>query len=127
MDSKGKQAAADVDREPPTYDDSTTGTSTSRASDGAERSSDWQSPPRDHRATYALTLQRACTQALQRVRSNNIIANSNWSAPLATAPSAIATMAILFKVADQDCAAGLEVESLDVMDSDGTTLRGKLP
>ncbi len=77
--------------------------------------------------SYALALQKACDTALSRVKSNNMIANSNWASPLATAPSAISTMAILFKVADKECAAGLEVGSQDVMDAENNTIRGRLP
>ena len=81
--------------------------------------------PRDPKAQYALTLQQACDSALQRMKSNEIIANSGWAAPLAAAPLAISTMAILFKAADMKAAAGLEVESRDVME-DGKAV-GQLP
>jgi hypothetical protein len=79
------------------------------------------------KASYALALQRACDTAGERVKSNNMIANSNWASPLASAPSAISTMAILFKVADRDCAHGLEVASQDVMDVENNTVKGRLP
>ncbi|KAM7198901.1 hypothetical protein V8F20_005968 [Naviculisporaceae sp. PSN 640] len=82
-------------------------------------------PPRDRRAEYALTLQKACTNALDRVKSNELIANSSWASPLAAAPSAISTMAILLKAADQKAAAGLEVESQEVLE-EGKVV-GKLP
>ncbi|KAK4207742.1 hypothetical protein QBC37DRAFT_298078 [Rhypophila decipiens] len=81
--------------------------------------------PRDRRAEYALTLQKAYTSAIDRVKSNELIANSSWAAPLAAAPSAISTMAILLKAADQKAAAGLEVESQEVLDGDKVV--GKLP
>jgi hypothetical protein len=82
---------------------------------------------RSSKTSYALTLQKACDTAIRTVKGNHIVANSNWAAPLSTAPSAIATMAILFKVADQECAAGLEVDTLDITDLDNVTVRGKLP
>jgi len=91
------------------------------------RYADVDGEPRSSKTAYTLTLQKACDKAIRAVRGNHIVANSNWAAPLSTAPSAIATMAILFKVADQDCAAGLEVDSLEIMDLDHVTLRGKLP
>lgn len=76
---------------------------------------------------YALSLQRACDSALQRVKNNTIIANTNWAAPLATAPCAISTMAILLKAAAKDAAAGLEIETRDVKTLDGTKVAGNLP
>lgn len=81
----------------------------------------------DKKTSYALSLQNACNVAYQRVKNNNIIANTNWASPLATAPSAISTMAILLKAADKEAAAGLEIESQDVRGVDGTTVVGSLP
>ncbi|KAK3374692.1 hypothetical protein B0H63DRAFT_480744 [Podospora didyma] len=83
-------------------------------------------PERDSRGSYALALQKTCSAALQRVKSNNVIANTNWAAPLAAAPSAISTMAILLKAADLKAAAGLEVETQDVIVGDGAPA-GRLP
>jgi len=80
----------------------------------------------DKKASYALSLQKACNVALQRVKHNNIIANTNWASPLAAAPSAISTMAILLKAADKEAAAGLEIESQEVKNEDGTVV-GSLP
>ena len=81
---------------------------------------------RGRRGNYALTLQRACAQAMERVKENSVVANSNWAAPLTAAPSAISTMATLLKAADKESAAGLEIESQDVKDAEGI-LVGKLP
>jgi hypothetical protein len=81
----------------------------------------------DKKTSYALTLQKACDVAYQRVKNNNVIANTNWASPLATAPSAISTMAILLKAADKEAAAGLEIESQDVKDLDGNLIVGSLP
>jgi hypothetical protein len=81
----------------------------------------------DKKGLYALTLQKACNVALQRVKNNNVIANTNWASPLATAPSAISTMAILLKAAEKEAAAGLEIESREVKDLEGTTIVGSLP
>ena len=85
-----------------------------------------QDEARDRKAAYALTLQKACNTALQRVKNNNIIVNSNWASPLAAAPSAISTMAILLKTAEMKAAAGLEIESQDVKDEAGA-VQGHLP
>jgi len=101
---------------PPDYDDN---------SERAPRSNG-QSETRDRRAAYALTLQKACNTAVQRVKNNNIIANSNWASPLAAAPSAISTMAILLKTAEMKAAAGLEIESQDVKNEEGVVV-GTLP
>lgn len=67
------------------------------------------------KARAALELQRDCNHALDRIKKNSLIANSPWADTLAAAPSAISTMAILFKIADRDEAKGLVVDSLDVM------------
>lgn len=96
------------------------------SSEHAPRSSGQQSGSRDRRATYALTLQKACNIAVQRVKSSNIIANSNWASPLAAAPSAISTMAILLKTAELRAAAGLEIESQEVKNEEGNVV-GTLP
>lgn len=92
-----------------------------------KRYRDADEPPRTSKTKHALTLQKACDTAIRSVKGNHIVVNSNWAALLSSAPSAIATMAILFKVANQECAAGLEVDSLEVMGLDNITLRGKLP
>lgn len=86
---------------------------------------DTEAGPRDRKADYALSLQKACTNALQRVKNNEIIANTSWAAPLAAAPSAISTMAILLKAADKEAAAGLEIESQDVLEAGKPV--GRLP
>ncbi|MCJ1359906.1 MAG: hypothetical protein MMC33_009909 [Icmadophila ericetorum] len=92
-----------------------------RNAENAERSerSNGQSESRDRKAVCALILQNACNAVLQRVKSNNIVANSNWPAPLAAAPSAISTVAILLKTAEMKAAAGLEIESQEVKDDRG--------
>jgi len=82
---------------------------------------------KDKKASYALTLQKACDVAYQRVKNNNVIANTNWASPLATAPAAISTMAILLKAADKEAAAGLEIESQEIKDLDGNVVVGNLP
>jgi hypothetical protein len=82
---------------------------------------------KDKKASYALTLQKACDVAYQRVKNNNVIANTNWASPLATAPAAISTMAILLKAADKEAAAGLEIDSQEVKDLEGNIVVGSLP
>ena len=71
---------------------------------------------RSNKEKYALALQKVCATAIDRVKSNNMIKNSPLAASLVAAPNAIATMAILFKVADREEASGLEVDSLDIID-----------
>ena len=71
---------------------------------------------RTSKEKYALALQKACNTAVDRVKSNNMIENSPWATSLVAAPNAIATMAILFKVADREEASDLEVDSLDIID-----------
>ncbi|KAK7425622.1 hypothetical protein QQZ08_007945 [Neonectria magnoliae] len=58
----------------------------------------------------------------RRVKNNNVIVNTNWTVPLAAAPSAISTMAILLKAADLGAAPRLEVESYEVRADDGTAV-----
>ncbi len=82
-------------------------------------------PPREKKADYTLSLQNACASAVQPMKSNEIIANSSWADPLAAAPLAISTMAILLKAADMQAAGGLEIESQDVLE-DGKPV-GRLP
>ncbi len=125
----GTQSAYHQQDDPPIYSASASAP-TERSDNGegaSDRYTDAEEAPRSSKTSYALTLQKACDKAIRAVKGNHIVANSNWAAPLSTAPSAIATMAILFKVADQECAAGLEVDSLEIMDLDHITLRGKLP
>ncbi|OCL11172.1 hypothetical protein AOQ84DRAFT_287772 [Glonium stellatum] len=90
------------------------------------RKSNGQGESRDRKAAYALTLQKACNTALRRVKNNSIVANCNWAAPLAAAPPAASTMAILLKTAEMKAAAGLEIESQEVKDDEGN-VKGKLP
>ena len=124
----GPQPACRPPDDPPIYSASTSApTEPSENGGGPRDRTDAEEATRSSKASYALTLQKACDKAIRAVKGNHIVANSNWAAPLSTAPSAIATMAILFKVADQECAAGLEVDSLEIMDLDHITLRGKLP
>ena len=85
------------------------------------------SSSRDPRAAYALQVQRACKTALQRVKQNNMLANSNWAEPLTAAPTAISVMAFLLKTAADKKAAGLTVASVDVKDEQGIEVVGKLP
>ena len=75
--------------------------------------------------SYALSLQKACNTAFERVKGNHMMVDKAWAGPLATAPSAISTMAILFKAADVPKARGLKVENLQVMD--GSVEVGQLP
>ena len=105
------------------HDDGGTGASSrpNRASDESQR--------HDARTEYALYLQKACNVALNRVKNNSMIANTNWASPLASAPSAISTMAILLKAADLKAAAGLKVESQEIIEvtMDEAKVWGRLP
>jgi hypothetical protein len=86
---------------------------------------DGSGPTRDRRAQTALVLQKACKAAVQRVRQNNMLANSKWAEPLTAAPTAISVMAFLLKTASDKRAAGLKVGSTEV--KDGLTVIGELP
>ena len=80
----------------------------------------------DRRAAYTFSVQKACNQALLRVKQNVVLVNSNWAAPLAAAPSAISVMAILLKTAAEKNAAGLEIGDVVVKNEKGIEV-GKLP
>ncbi|KAK0750953.1 hypothetical protein B0T18DRAFT_485660 [Schizothecium vesticola] len=113
--------------QPPVYSDPSVPECSDNGDGHSRCYTDADEGPRSSKTSYALTLQKACDKAIRAVKGNNIVVNSNWATPLSSAPSAIAIMAILFKVADQECAARLEVDSLEVMELDNITLRGKLP
>lgn len=81
---------------------------------------------RSKKASYALSLQRACTAAINKFQDEIGDQEAGWVTPLVTAPEAISTMAILFKVADQESAANLAVGSLSVKDEVGNQV-GELP
>lgn len=88
--------------------------------------SNFRGEQQDPRASYALSIQKACNNALNVVRKNSILTNSNWAAPLTAAPSAISVMAICLKTAAENEAAGLEVTDIKVKDVKGNEL-GTLP
>jgi hypothetical protein len=111
---------------PPRYERPPMGSLGAETADGTASPSTKGNGITDRKANYALALQKTCGVALQRVKNSNVIANTNWAAPLAAAPSAISTMAILLKTADLKAAAGLEVESQEVKADDGTAV-GHLP
>ena len=83
--------------------------------------------PRDRQAETAIQLQRACKMAIQRVTQNNMLANSDWAAPLTAAPSAISVMAFLLKTAADKKAAGLTVVSTSITKDNGIDVIGTLP
>jgi len=115
--------------QPPAYSNPSVSECSDDREGGSKCYTDADEGPRSSKTSYmyASTLQKACDKAIRAVKGNHIVANSNWAAPLSSVSSAIATMAILSKVADQECAAGLEVDSLEVMELDNITLRGQLP
>lgn len=78
------------------------------------------------KASYALALQSSCRAILRKVEDDPMLRVAGWARPLKTAPAAISTMAILFKVADHDRVARLEVDSLDIFDDTNTRVVGKL-
>jgi hypothetical protein len=123
------QSGADSDL--PCYEFGDSGNAHPNGEDGPSAAAASQANRRpenhDKKTSYALSLQKACNIALQRVKNNNVIANTNWASPLATAPSAISTMAILLKAADKEAAAGLEIDSQEVKGMDDTTIVGSLP
>lgn len=110
------------DEAPPYSEDANPETTNNETSGGAAPNA----APRDSKASYALTLQRACASALRQMKSNEMIADSTWAAPLAAAPLAISTMAILLKAADMEAAAGLEIETQEISDKTGK-VAGRLP
>ena len=77
---------------------------------------------RDDYAACALGAQNAARQAVQLVRSNSVIRDSQWASPLVAAPSAVGTMAILFKTSSAKAAAGLKLETRDVRDGKGVKI-----
>ncbi|CAM1508181.1 Fc.00g050290.m01.CDS01 [Cosmosporella sp. VM-42] len=77
----------------------------------------------DTRASY---IQRACSEALHRVKQGNMLVDSDWASPLVAALSAISVMAICLNAAAKKQAAGLEVEDVTVKNEMGEVV-GTLP
>jgi hypothetical protein len=129
--STGKnQSDSSNDREP--LNEMDAGEGSSRQAEGNTNDGGFKSEtkrgkaPADNRAAYAKQLQRACKTALQRVKQDNVLANSTWAEPLAAAPAAISVMAFLLKTAADKKVAGLTVSDLVVKDVEGKDI-GKLP
>ncbi|KAK4191237.1 hypothetical protein QBC35DRAFT_460336 [Podospora australis] len=81
---------------------------------------------RDDRTQVALAVQLETKKAVEWVKSRGMMNSSEWANPLAAAPSAVSTMAILLKTASTKVAAGIRVHSTAVKGKKGETL-GNLP
>ncbi|KAK0702111.1 hypothetical protein B0T26DRAFT_758059 [Lasiosphaeria miniovina] len=71
------------------------------------------------RASYALMHGRARDKAIRTVKGDYTPTDHDWAASLSLAPFAIFSMVNLFQAANQECAAGIKVNTLDIMDLNG--------
>ncbi|KAK4154187.1 hypothetical protein C8A00DRAFT_33012 [Chaetomidium leptoderma] len=70
----------------------------------------------------AVAVQAATKEAVEWVKSRGMMNSATWAAPLAAAPSAVGTMAILLKTASSKAAAGLPVTTREVTGERGEVL-----
>jgi hypothetical protein len=77
---------------------------------------------RDEYSEYALAVQTAANNAVRSIKGKSELQGLAWATPLSAAPSAVGTMAILFKTASAKAAAGLPVTSRDIKDGTGQVL-----
>jgi hypothetical protein len=70
----------------------------------------------EKRAEYALVVQKAARDAIIQVKERASLDSSVWATPLAAAPSAVSTMAILLKTASNSAAANLKITIREVTD-----------
>ncbi|KAL8339740.1 hypothetical protein RB601_006042 [Gaeumannomyces tritici] len=84
------------------------------------------SEPRDPRTEFALATQSTARTESDKIKSITASSEAKWATCLAAAPSAVGTMAILFKAASTKAVAGLEVESVKIPGKDGAIV-GELP
>jgi hypothetical protein len=73
----------------------------------------------DDRSEYALVVQQKSKKLAEDIRASSIVNRATWANPLATAPSAVCTMAILLKTSSSPVAAGVKVNSRLVRDPAG--------
>ncbi|KAK0654867.1 hypothetical protein B0T16DRAFT_383877 [Cercophora newfieldiana] len=71
---------------------------------------------------YALAVQNGAKKVAETIRSRSMVNSETWAGPLATAPSAVSTMAILLKTSSSKAAAGITIKSRDVKDDGGVTI-----
>ncbi|KAH6621563.1 hypothetical protein B0J18DRAFT_230057 [Chaetomium sp. MPI-SDFR-AT-0129] len=83
-----------------------------------------QNAEKSHRdeAEYALVVQRKARGVAEAIRATSMVKNESWASPLAAAPSAVSTMAILLKTSSSKRAAGIKVTSRDIKDSMGNVI-----
>lgn len=74
---------------------------------------------KDDRSEYALMVQHESRKVAESIRQRTIVNSATWANPLATAPSAVCTMAILLRTSGSDVAAGVKVKSRNVKDATG--------
>ncbi|KAL8343421.1 hypothetical protein RB598_004657 [Gaeumannomyces tritici] len=75
---------------------------------------------------YSLTIQKKAKDAAETIRARSLVKSDTWARPLATAPSAVCTMAVLLRISGSSAAAGVPVKSRDVKGDKGETI-GTLP
>ncbi|EJT69007.1 hypothetical protein GGTG_13404 [Gaeumannomyces tritici R3-111a-1] len=75
---------------------------------------------------YALAVQKEAREAAESVPARSMVKSGTWASPLATAPSAVCTMAVLLRTAASAAAAGVAVKSRDVKGDRGEII-GELP
>ncbi|KAK3378761.1 hypothetical protein B0T24DRAFT_716473 [Lasiosphaeria ovina] len=113
---------------PSEYSDAGEGPASGRHNDNAASVDDEESAQRSRpRASYALMLEKARDKAIRTVKGDYTPTDHDWAASLSLAPFAIFSMVSLFQAANQECAAGIKVDTLDIMDLNGLVRRGKLP
>jgi hypothetical protein len=71
------------------------------------------------RSEYPLKVQKKAMEVAQSIQARSMVNTATWSSPLAAAPSAVSTMAILLKTSASDVAAGVPVKSREVRDDNG--------
>lgn len=74
--------------------------------------------PAGQRDYYARATQQACSVVLQRMRLDTKLISNKLASPMTAIPPAVSAMAILFKIADQKEALGLEVGEREISDGD---------
>lgn len=76
----------------------------------------------DEYSEFALAVQASADKAVQAIKRKTELQGMTWALPLSAAPSAVSTMAILFKTASAKAAAGLPITSRDIKDGTGKVL-----
>jgi len=79
-----------------------------------------QNNSQDSQIDWAFIVQKACRNAIQKTKSRS--ANDSWALPLTAAPTVISIMALWLRLAGQEVIAGLEIQSQEVKNYDGTIM-----